>query len=143
MQIPMLLGREIDDHDQPNSQAVAVVSELFAKTTFGDENPVGRHLTMAGRIFTSHVKTSTTSKWPPTSGLVRLTDKQVVQLSAIMDQTRSQFRELQEKMAPELLAIQQQENAKIRDILTIEQNAEFDKLIQERKEKQRAKKARR
>jgi len=45
----MLLGREIDGSDQPGSQAVAVVSEQFAKTNFGDENPVGRHLTMAGR----------------------------------------------------------------------------------------------
>jgi predicted permease len=49
MQIPMLLGREIEERDQPGSPAVAVVSEQFAKTNFGAENPVGRHLTMAGR----------------------------------------------------------------------------------------------
>jgi len=49
MQIPMLLGREIGERDQPGSQAVAVVSELFAKKNFGGKNPVGEHLTMGGR----------------------------------------------------------------------------------------------
>lgn len=49
MQIPMLLGRDIGERDQSGSQAVAVVSELFARKNFGNENPVGRHLTIAGR----------------------------------------------------------------------------------------------
>jgi macrolide transport system ATP-binding/permease protein len=48
MQIPMLLGREIDERDQPGSPSVAVVSELFAKTHFGDQNPVGRQITLGG-----------------------------------------------------------------------------------------------
>jgi predicted permease len=48
MQIPMLLGREIDEREQPGSPPVAVVNELFAKTYFGAENPVGRHLTLGG-----------------------------------------------------------------------------------------------
>jgi len=46
MKIPLLLGREIDDRDHLGSPEVAVVSELFAKTNFGAENPVGRRLTM-------------------------------------------------------------------------------------------------
>jgi predicted permease len=45
MQIPILAGREIDDHDQPDSTAVAVISERLARTYFGDENPVGRRIT--------------------------------------------------------------------------------------------------
>ena len=49
LQIPMLLGREIEDRDQPGSPEVAVVSEQFAKKNFGDENPLGRRLTMGGR----------------------------------------------------------------------------------------------
>jgi macrolide transport system ATP-binding/permease protein len=49
MQIPMLLGREIGDRDGPGSPEVAVVSEKFAKKNFGDENPIGRRLVMAGR----------------------------------------------------------------------------------------------
>jgi len=49
MQIPMLLGREIEERDLPGSPAVAVVSEQFARKNFANEDPVGRHLTMAGR----------------------------------------------------------------------------------------------
>jgi len=48
MQIPILLGREIDERDQPGSPPVAVVNELFAKTNFGRENPLGRHITLGG-----------------------------------------------------------------------------------------------
>lgn len=44
MQIPVLLGRGIDERDQPGSPAVAVVSEAYVKTYFGDRNPLGRHL---------------------------------------------------------------------------------------------------
>ena len=46
MQIPILAGREIDDRDQPGSRPVAVISERLARTYFGDENPVGRHITL-------------------------------------------------------------------------------------------------
>lgn len=46
MQIPALLGREIDERDHLGSPQVALVSELFARTYFGTENPVGRRLTM-------------------------------------------------------------------------------------------------
>ncbi len=48
MQIPMALGREIDERDQPDSRPVAVVNDLFAKTYFDHENPVGRHITLGG-----------------------------------------------------------------------------------------------
>ena len=44
MQIPVLAGREIEERDQPGSTPVAVVSELFARTNFGDRNPLGQHL---------------------------------------------------------------------------------------------------
>ncbi len=47
MQIPILLGREIDERDHGAAQ-VAVVNELFAKTYFGGENPVGRHFGLGG-----------------------------------------------------------------------------------------------
>ncbi len=48
MQIPMLLGREIDDRDQPGSPGVVVVNEQFAKTHFASENPLGRRITLGG-----------------------------------------------------------------------------------------------
>ena len=46
MQIPILAGREIDDRDQPGSSPVAVISEGLARTYFGNENPVGRRITL-------------------------------------------------------------------------------------------------
>jgi predicted permease len=46
MQIPVLNGREIDDRDQAGSQAVAVISERLARTYFGNENAVGRRITL-------------------------------------------------------------------------------------------------
>ena len=49
MQIPILLGRGIDDRDRPGSPAVAVVSEAFVKTHFGDRNPLGEHISMRRR----------------------------------------------------------------------------------------------
>jgi predicted permease len=44
MQIPIVRGREINARDRQNTQLVAVVSELFAKTNFGDADPVGRQI---------------------------------------------------------------------------------------------------
>ena len=46
MQIPILAGREIDERDQPGSTPVAVISEELARTYFGNENPLGRHITV-------------------------------------------------------------------------------------------------
>jgi len=47
MQIPILAGRRIDELETAGP-GVAVVSELFAKANFGDENPLGRRLTIGG-----------------------------------------------------------------------------------------------
>jgi macrolide transport system ATP-binding/permease protein len=49
MEVPMLEGREIEDGDRPGSPPVAVVSESFAKANFGNQSPVGRHLTLGSR----------------------------------------------------------------------------------------------
>src|SRR5258708_17462402 len=46
MQIPMLLGREIDERDRHGSPMVAVVNEAFARRSFGDRNPLGQHLAL-------------------------------------------------------------------------------------------------
>jgi macrolide transport system ATP-binding/permease protein len=44
MQIPILLGRDIDGHDQSSGAKVAVVNEVFAKKYFGSANPIGRRI---------------------------------------------------------------------------------------------------
>ena len=43
MQTPILLGREINERDVVSPVHVVVVNELFAKTHFANENPIGRH----------------------------------------------------------------------------------------------------
>lgn len=55
MQIPILYGREIDDRDQRNSAPVAVISERLARTYFGNESPVGRHITFVAQKRTVEV----------------------------------------------------------------------------------------
>ncbi len=44
MQIPILLGRDIDERDRTTSQQVAVVNEKFARINFPGGNPLGYHL---------------------------------------------------------------------------------------------------
>ena len=44
MQIPLALGRAFDDHDQPGSSPVAVVSESYVRNYFPDRNPLGQHI---------------------------------------------------------------------------------------------------
>jgi macrolide transport system ATP-binding/permease protein len=47
MEIPILLGRGIDERDRADAPMTAVVNRRFAKEWFGDQNPVGRHLTVS------------------------------------------------------------------------------------------------
>ena len=49
MEVPLLYGRGIDERDGPEGPFVAVVSELFAKKYFGDENPLGHRLDLRAR----------------------------------------------------------------------------------------------
>lgn len=48
MQVPILAGREIDEGDRAGSKAVAVINEIFARTNFGVQNPLGRRLILKG-----------------------------------------------------------------------------------------------
>jgi predicted permease len=42
--IPLLLGREITERDQPLSKKVCVINETFAKRFFASRNPLGMHV---------------------------------------------------------------------------------------------------
>ena len=44
MRIPIMRGREITENDRQGTLPVAVVSELFARSYFGDADPVGRRI---------------------------------------------------------------------------------------------------
>jgi predicted permease len=46
MQIPILMGREIDESDRRDSHMVAVVNEKFVKRGFGDRNPLGQSISV-------------------------------------------------------------------------------------------------
>ena len=50
MQIPILRGREITERDRQGALPVAVVSDLFARTNFGDADPIGRRITIGGSL---------------------------------------------------------------------------------------------
>ena len=50
MQIPILQGREIVEGDRQGTMPVAVVSDLFARTNFGDADPVGRNIEVSGSM---------------------------------------------------------------------------------------------
>ena len=47
MQIPVLLGREVDERDVRRGAPVAVVNEVFARTYFANESPIGRHFVLS------------------------------------------------------------------------------------------------
>ena len=49
MQIPVLLGRNIDERDRAGSKPVAVVNQSYVKTNFGELNPLGRHIVIYRR----------------------------------------------------------------------------------------------
>ena len=68
MQIPMLQGREIDERDRQGTLPVAVVSDLFARTYFGDQNPMGRHITVGGTQSRSIWKSSASRRRLDTAG---------------------------------------------------------------------------
>jgi macrolide transport system ATP-binding/permease protein len=46
MQIPLLRGRSIEERDRPDAPYVAVVNEEFARTFFGTDDPIGKHVTL-------------------------------------------------------------------------------------------------
>lgn len=50
MQIPIVRGREITEDDRQGALPVAVVSESFAKTHFGDTDPLGRQIVVGGSL---------------------------------------------------------------------------------------------
>jgi macrolide transport system ATP-binding/permease protein len=44
MQIPILAGRDFDEHDRPATTPVTVINEKFAKAYFPGRNPLGEHI---------------------------------------------------------------------------------------------------
>jgi len=53
--IPILAGREIDEHDQADSRKVIVISQTGAKKLFGNENPIGQTLLITASSFRAEI----------------------------------------------------------------------------------------
>lgn len=68
---------------------------------------------------------------------LHLTDAQVQQLNAIMDETRARVDEVRHQNRSLFQKIHEEQDAKFRAILTPEQQVEFDKLQKEREERMR------
>ncbi len=68
---------------------------------------------------------------------LKLDMQQVQRLNTIMDDTRQKFRDLRDKQAPDVKAIQDSQVAAINSMLSPEQQAEYAKMRKEREEKKK------
>ncbi|SRR5579883_2702799 len=65
---------------------------------------------------------------------LKLSPDQVSKLNQIMDETRARMEETRQKMRPAYQKIHEDQVAKVREILTADQQAEYDKMRKEREE---------
>ena len=68
---------------------------------------------------------------------LKLTPEQVTKLNSIMDETRSRMEETRKSMRPAYQRIHEDQVQKIREMLTAEQQAEYEKMRKERDERQK------
>jgi Spy/CpxP family protein refolding chaperone len=66
---------------------------------------------------------------------LHLSGDQVTQLNTIMDETRARVEEIRHQNRPAYQKIHEEQDAKIRGMLTPDQQAEFDKIMKEREER--------
>ena|SRR6185437_1660422 len=66
---------------------------------------------------------------------LKLTDDQVAKLDSIMDETRARVDETRQKLKPAYEKIRIEQQQKFRDTLTPDQQAEYDQLRKERKQR--------
>jgi len=64
-----------------------------------------------------------------------LTDPQVTQLGLILDETRARMNEVHDRTIPAQQEIQKSQSEKIRALLTPAQQAEYDVVVKERRER--------
>jgi hypothetical protein len=68
---------------------------------------------------------------------LKLTDDQVTKLNSIMDDTRAQVDDTRQKMHPAYQRIHEEQVEKIRNMLTADQQLEYDKMRKEREDRQK------
>jgi hypothetical protein len=71
---------------------------------------------------------------------LNLNDDQAAKLGVIMDQTRLQFRATRATIEPEIQKIREEQLQKISGILSVDQQAEFQKVMEQRRRTRESKK---
>ncbi len=71
---------------------------------------------------------------------LNLNDDQAAKVGVIMDQTRQQFRAARAAIEPEIRKIREEQRQKISEILSADQQAEFQKMIEQRRRTRESKK---
>ncbi len=73
---------------------------------------------------------------------LQLSDDQAAKLSAVMDDTRARFRDVREKFEPEMQKIREDQRQRISELLSPSQQAEWQKIVEERQRRREGKKGR-
>ena len=73
---------------------------------------------------------------------LQLSDDQAAKLGSIMDETRARFREVRGKIEPEMEKIREDQRQRISELLSPSQNAEWQKIMEERQRRREGKKGR-
>jgi hypothetical protein len=73
---------------------------------------------------------------------LQLSDGQAAKLSAVMDETRTRFRDVREKFEPEMQKIREDQRQRISELLSPGQQAEWQKIVEERQRRRESKKGR-
>jgi hypothetical protein len=73
---------------------------------------------------------------------LQLSDDQAAKLGVIMDETRVRFRDVREKIEPEMQKIREDQRQRISELLSPTQQAEWQKIVEERQRRRGSKKGR-
>lgn len=73
---------------------------------------------------------------------LQLSDDQAAKLGSIMDETRARFRDVREKFEPEMQKIREDQRRRISELLSPSQQAEWQKIMEERQRRRESKKGR-
>lgn len=63
---------------------------------------------------------------------LNLTPDQVTAINHVLDETRSRFRQIHERVEPELKQLRQEQSDRVRSLLTAQQQPEYDRWRAER-----------
>jgi hypothetical protein len=73
---------------------------------------------------------------------LQLSDDQAAKLGSIMDETRVRFRDVRDKIEPEMQKIREDQRQRISELLSPSQQAEWQKIVEERQRRRNSKKDR-